>query len=150
MTVSHTAPGLWIGRFFVVDAREGDRAGLILNGMQYARLGLRRRAGAMELVSTTCTQPGATCSEQSRVALARAPASLYLRMSMGEGATARFSFSTDNVHFTPVGEPFVASKGRWVGAQIGLFSVGTYHGSAASNLDVDYFRVGRTVAHARR
>jgi hypothetical protein len=62
-------------------------------------------------------------------------------MNMGEGAVARFAYSTDNLSFTPVGEPFTVSKGRWVGAQVGLFSVGDKAGTAASSLDVDYFRV---------
>lgn len=120
------------------------------NGMPIrSRTGIRwPSAGATELVYTTCTQPAAACGEQPQVVLARAPAALYLRISMDQGARARFSFSTDKVRFTPVGEPFVASKGRWVGAQIGLFSVGTNHGSAASNLDVDYFRIGLATAHA--
>ena len=43
--------------------------------------------------------------------------------------------------FVAVGEPFSASKGRWVGAQVGLFSVGDTTGGTPSSLDVDYFRV---------
>jgi beta-xylosidase len=137
---------------FVVDTRvelraalDGDRAGLILNGLQYAWLGLRRRAGATELAYTVCTAPAARCSEETQVVLADAPSPLYLRLYMEEGATARFAYSVDKVNFTSVGTPFAASKGRWVGAQLGLFSVGT--GASASHLDVDYFRLtspGRT------
>jgi beta-xylosidase len=132
---------------FVVDthielagAREGDRAGLILNGMQYAWLGLRKLGGATELVYTTCTPAPGPCKENPTVVLPAAPASLYLRMTMAPGAVASFAYSLDNRRFVPVGAPFTASKGRWVGAQIGLFSVGTNPGPAASNLDVDYFR----------
>jgi hypothetical protein len=60
-------------------------------------------------------------------------------MSMAEGAVASFAYSLDNASFVPVGQPFTASKGRWVGAQVGLFSVGDKAGK--SSLDVDYFRV---------
>jgi hypothetical protein len=60
---------------------------------------------------------------------------------MAEGGVARFSYSTDNAAFIPVGAPFTVSKGRWVGAQVGLFSVGNTTGDTASSLDVDYFRV---------
>jgi beta-xylosidase len=123
------------------DAAEGDRAGLILNAMQYAWLGLRKTAGATELVYTTCTPAKERCKEASSVVLPSAPSTLYLRMNMGEGAVARFAYSTDNVKFTPVGEPFTVSKGRWVGAQVGLFSVGAKASTTPSNLDVDYFRV---------
>jgi beta-xylosidase len=135
---------------FVVDTRvelrdavDGDRAGLILNGLQYAWLGLRRRAGTTELVYAVCTAPPLStvrCSEETQVVLADAPSPLYLRLTMQEGGNARFAYSVDKVSFTPAGTPFLANKGRWVGAQIGLFSVGTNPGAATSNLDVDYFR----------
>jgi beta-xylosidase len=129
-------------RLELANPAEGDRAGLVLNGLQYAWLGLRRKEGMTELVYTTCMTPAGRCREQAQVLLANPPSPLYLRMHMAEGALARFSWSADNIRFTPAGEPFIAGKGRWVGAQIGLFSVGTKRDSAASNLDVDYFRVG--------
>jgi beta-xylosidase len=122
-------------------ARDGDRAGLILNAMQYAWLGLRKSGGATQLVYTTCTPAKVKCTESAAVVLPSAPAALYLRMNMAEGGVARFSYSTDNAAFIPVGAPFTVSKGRWVGAQVGLFSVGNTTGDTASSLDVDYFRV---------
>jgi beta-xylosidase len=121
--------------------RDGDRAGLILNAMQYAWLGLRKADGATQLVYTTCTQAKPRCTESTSVVLASAPASLVLRMQMAEGGVARFAYSTDNAGFVPVGAPFTVGKGRWVGAQVGLFSVGDRAGPEASSLDVDYFRV---------
>jgi beta-xylosidase len=124
----------------LVDPQEGDRAGLILNAMQYAWLGLRRRDGATQLVYTTCASQSGACRENAAVVLPAAPSSVYLRMSMAPGASASFAYSLDRIRYVPVGAPFTVSKGRWVGAQIGLFSVGTNPGSATSNLDVDYFR----------
>jgi len=123
--------------------RDGDRAGLILNAMQYAWLGLRKAGAATQLVYTTCTPVKPRCTESTRVVLASAPASLVLRMRMAEGGVARFAYGTGDGVFVPVGEPFTVSKGRWVGAQVGLFSVGDQagDGTQASSLDVDYFRV---------
>jgi beta-xylosidase len=121
------------------DAVEGDRAGLILNAMQYAWLGLRKGPDGTALVYTTCAPAKVTCKESGTVVLAKAPSTLYLRMNMAEGALASFSYSLDNDKFTPVGQPFAVSKGRWVGAQVGLFSVGDR--TSKSSLDVDYFRV---------
>jgi beta-xylosidase len=123
-------------------ARDGDRAGLILNAMQYAWLGLRKTGAATQLVYTTCLPAKVRCTESTSVVLASAPSMLYLRMTMTDGALARFAYSLDNASFVTVGEPFSASKGRWVGAQVGLFSVGDQSGGGApSSLDVDYFRV---------
>lgn len=123
------------------DAADGDRAGLILNAMQYAWLGLRKTAGVTELVYTTCTPAVLRCKEAASVVLPAAPSALNLRMSMADGAVASFSYSTDNVTFKPAGQPLKVSKGRWVGAQVGLFSIGEQAGAPASSMDVDYFRV---------
>jgi beta-xylosidase len=133
---------------FVVDTRvqlndavDGDRAGLILNAMQYAWIGLRKTGDATQLVYTTCTPAKMRCTESGTVVLDHAPSSLYLRMQMQEGAVARFSYSLDGASFVPAGQPFTVSKGRWVGAQVGLFSVGDKAGARPSSLDADYFRV---------
>jgi len=127
------------------DGADGDRAGLIVNAMQYAWLGLRKRGAATELVYTTCTPAKERCQEAGTVLLAAAPSSLYLRMQMADGALASFSYSLDNVNFVAAGQPLAISKGRWVGAQVGLFSInagsGNSAGAPASSLDVDYFRV---------
>jgi beta-xylosidase len=119
-------------------AAEGDRAGLIVNAMQYAWLGLRRKDGVNGLVWTICGPFGARCKEQSTVVLAPAPAALTLRVHMNEGAFVNFSYSLDGTTFKPAGSPFPVTRGTWVGAQVGLFSVGRQTGSW---LDVSNFQL---------
>lgn len=123
------------------DAREGERAGLIVNAMQYGWIGLRQTGGVMQLVSGACTPARERCREATTVLLSPAPAALHLRMTMAEGARARFWYSLDNVNFVAAGQPLEISKGRWVGAQVGLFSIGKQPATTTSSLDVDYFRV---------
>ena len=133
---------------FVVNTRvqlnggvDGDRAGLIVNAMQYAWIGLRKSGAATQLVYTSCTPAKLRCTESVSVVLEHAPDTVYLRMNMLEGAKASFAYSVDNVRFVPAGQPLAISKGRWVGAQIGLFAVGEKVGAKPSSVDVDYFRV---------
>lgn len=114
---------------------DGDSAGLVLNGLSYAWLGLRRHAGMTNLVLVRCDAAGA-CAETT------APANgepVRLRMEMAEGAVARFSYSLGQGPFKEAGPPFAASMGRWVGAQVGLFAATEPGGFA----DIDYFRVTR-------
>jgi beta-xylosidase len=142
LTQKPPAPAFVVNtRLQLNDANDGDRAGLIVNAMQYAWLGLRKSGDATQLVYTTCTPAKARCTESSSVVLARAPDVVYLRMTMAEGALATFAWSADNVTFVPAGQPLAISKGRWVGAQVGLFAVGERGGAQNSSLDVDYFRV---------
>ena len=43
--------------------------------------------------------------------------------------------------FKPAGEAFPVTRGRWVGAQVGLFSVGARTRTQRSYLEADYFNV---------
>ncbi len=123
------------------DAVEGDRAGLIVNALQYAWVGLRKRDGKTELVTTVCGPFGPRCKEESTVILADAPDALYLRMQMNEGAFVNFAYSVDNKEFKPAGAQFPVTRGTWVGAQVGLFSVGSQTRAQHSFLEVDYLRL---------
>jgi hypothetical protein len=60
---------------------------------------------------------------------------------MGEDGVARFAYSRDDVRLVEAAPPFAASMGRWVGAQMGLFSAGA--AGTRATADVDYFRVNR-------
>ncbi|MFL6658839.1 MAG: family 43 glycosylhydrolase, partial [Massilia sp.] len=111
----------------------GDTAGLIMNGLNYAWLGVR----ASQLVYAQCS--AGVCKEASVAQLPIAGAPVVLRMQVGEGGVTRFWYSLDQRNFAPAGTPFTATMGRWVGAQIGLFS----SGAPGAWADVDYFRVTR-------
>ncbi|NHZ43505.1 glycoside hydrolase family 43 protein [Massilia aquatica] len=130
---------------FTVDTRielsatqEGDRAGMVLLGMKYAWLGLRRAGAGSQLVLGLCEGNENACTEKDQLVAPVDGNAVYLRMTMADGV-ARFSYSLDNSRFVEAGQPFNASMGRWVGAQMGLFSAG----GAQAHADVDYFRVSR-------
>lgn len=63
--------------------------------------------------------------------------SAHLRIDVGAGGQTAFSYSQDGVNFAPAGTPFTAAMGRWVGAQIGLFSTG----AKGAYADIDYLRI---------
>lgn len=130
---------------FTVDTRielsatqEGDRAGMVLLGMKYAWLGLRRSGTGSQLVLGLCEGNENACTEKDQLVVPVDGNAVYLRMTMADGV-ARFSYSLDNSRFVEAGQPFKASMGRWVGAQMGLFSAG----GPQAHADVDYFRVSR-------
>jgi beta-xylosidase len=120
-----------------------QRAGLVLLGMRYAWLGLRRAGAETQLVFATCeapvAQPLVPCVEKVESLRAVAGGPVRLRMQVAAGGKVQFFYSLDQSTFTPAGQPLVAAPGRWVGAQIGLFSDGVP--GAAAYADVDYLRI---------
>lgn len=117
-------------------ARDGDRAGLVVNAIQYAWIGLRRSGNITELVWTVCGPFGLQAQEQTQVVLSPAPEALTLRLFMNEGAYVNFAYSVDGHAFHRAGSPFPVTRGGWVGAQVGLFALGE---SPGSWLDVENF-----------
>jgi hypothetical protein len=65
-----------------------------------------------------------------------------LRVEVAPGGLCTFSFSTDGEHFNPVGGPFTAAAGKWVGAKVGLFAAGAAGGlQPCGYADFDYIHV---------
>ncbi|HWM65402.1 MAG TPA: hypothetical protein VNO35_02350 [Steroidobacteraceae bacterium] len=61
--------------------------------------------------------------------------------NVSENAESRLSYSTDGTGFIDVGVPFTAKQGRWIGAKVGLFALGTVPVSEYGFADVDWFRI---------
>ncbi|MGO4381680.1 glycoside hydrolase family 43 protein [Pseudoduganella sp. RAF53_2] len=116
---------------------DGASAGLVMYGMDYAWLGVRRKDGTNTLVLASCLGAMTGCEEKTQASAPLSAATLSLRMKVEEGGRTQFSYSADGKRFTPIGAPFIAAAGRWVGARIGLFSIGPGY------LDVADFNVRR-------
>ena len=56
-------------------------------------------------------------------------------------ALCRFSYSLDGKVFVPLGGPFGATPGHWVGAKLGLFALAPPGAARAGHVDSDWFRV---------
>ncbi len=65
----------------------------------------------------------------------------YLRVRVTKDALSTFSYSTDGLKFTPLGEPFTARQGLWIGAKVGIFAVGLGQRQEFGYADFDWFRV---------
>lgn len=142
LTQKFPAPAFTVDTKIELRGDGAQRAGLLSLGIQYAWLGLRRSGTTTQLVLATCDTPAVDCKEHIEPLLALAPKPVYLRMQVTEGAMVQFSYSLDNASFAPAGKPFKAAAGRWVGAQVGLFSTVEAVGrTRASFVDIDYLRI---------
>ena len=120
--------------------KPGVAAGLLVMGADYAYIAVRRidDAFVLQQVRTLDARSGSDEEIIGEVELGGRN-EVLLRAEVGEGAGVRFSYSIDGTEFTPLGEPFQAVQGRWIGAKIGLFA--RREAGAAGYVDVDYFRL---------
>ena len=108
----------------VLDAtglQDGDQAGLILYGLDYATVGVRRRGTGLELVTSVyLSQAEALTARTDQTVTLAGTGQIWLRATVGAGARGRFSYSTDGERYLPLNLEFEARPGRWVGAKVGL------------------------------
>ena len=121
----------------------GERAGLAMFGRSYSWIGLEKTSVGVRLVQIVRNDADKGAAETASIGLAEAPLTIWLRLTAEplsvpadppdfrpywpsmlrwQNAKVRFSYSLDGTRYLPVGEPFMARQGQWVGAQIGLFA----------------------------
>jgi beta-xylosidase len=119
---------------------ESERAGLVVMGYDYAYVALRNTGSGSQLVQCECSDANGAPSLHEVVGASLAGESVYLRVSVGEGALCQFSYSKDGQAFTPIGRAFQARPGHWIGAKIGLFCINPNPGSSRGFADFGWFR----------
>ncbi len=117
-------------------------AGLIVMGLDYAYIALRRtdEGYALVLVRALGARDGADEETLAEVDLGER-ADVELRADVADGALVRFSYRLDGEQFIRLGEPFQAQQGRWIGAKIGLFALRAASDDGTAYADFDYFNV---------
>ena len=116
---------------------DGDSAGLIVFGYDYAWIGLKREQGAVVPVLAIRREAVKGAPQEEIVSSGTEAVPHYFRVTVREGGKCRFSSSADGVHFDNLGGEFTATVGRWVGAKVGVFA----SGSPGARADFDWVRV---------
>jgi beta-xylosidase len=114
----------------------GDRAGLIVMGLDYAYLAVRRTVNGAELVQMRARDADRGSVEEGTSVLVGTE-DVYLRVTVSSDAACQFSWSRDGTQYTPMGASFTAREGKWVGAKVGLFAIGPVAGGRGGHADFD-------------
>ena len=133
---------------------EGDRAGLIMMGHDYATIGLKLVDGKIVIEQSRCLEAMRKSNPEEVLASlpyqeSSEPVVVYLRCRIeqewnkGEQPRmfCRFSYSTDGKRFKELGEQFEAQAGHWIGAKIGFYVDAEIHKNDGGWSDIDWFRV---------
>lgn len=132
----------------------GERAGIIVEGYDYAALSLVSREDGIYLTEADCVKAnkGADETEVASVKIEDGK-ELYLRVQIrmvgakkpikkaDYKAEATFYYSLDGKKFTKFGRPFNVREGHWIGAKLGLFCTRDWVSNDSGWLDIDWFRI---------
>lgn len=120
---------------------DGERAGMVIMGMDYAYLSLVKRADGTFITYNTCSKADQGNRETEKIIGKAEGDAMYMRIEVSKGAKCKFSYSTDGTNFKDINESFVARPGKWIGAKIGLFCTRTVVTNDSGFADIDWFRV---------
>jgi beta-xylosidase len=119
----------------------GETAGLVVMGRDHATLAVRRTANGMELVQTRVSKGHEGGPEEIVQRVPLTSGDLQLRVTVREGTMCHFSYSLDGGRWEPIGEPFRADEGRWIGAKVGLFALAPEGAQRTGHAYFDFFRI---------
>ncbi|MBB2144515.1 family 43 glycosylhydrolase [Pedobacter sp. LMG 31464] len=120
---------------------ENEKAGLIVAGLSYANLAVKSKKEGLYLVYTTCKAADKGKLEKEETLIKLNSSTIYLSVTVSEGAKCQFSYSLDGDKFTNINDVFQAEPGKWIGAKVGLFCVREQQTNDAGYADFDWFRI---------
>jgi len=123
---------------------DDEETGLIVMGLDYAYLSVKKKAEGLFVSQTLVKDAESGAKGKESVAVALSGDTFYLRVKVSRNAVCSFSYSSDGIKFSPVGEAFTARKGKWIGARVGIFAVGPGKTREMGYADFDWFRVEKS------
>ena len=134
---------------------EQQTCGIIIMGLDYSALVLRRLGHEFHLLQLTCHDADrGKAHQETLLATLKATAAddtqyhpglhkdIWLRMSVA-GGKATFAYSEDGKHFTTCGETFTMREGKWIGAKFGYVAVEPDGKADRGWIDADWMRITR-------
>ncbi len=124
-----------------VDSLRNGRAGLIIMGLDYCTVTVAPYAERLEVQQHVRHDAGGSGDAIEMYSHPVGSRTIRLRVDVDSSATCSFSYSIDGVTFTPLEYTFNAREGKWIGAKVGLFCIGTGKLGQPACVDVDWFRI---------
>jgi beta-xylosidase len=107
-----------------------EESGLVITGRTFFALAIRKTSTGLQLLFR---QNGSDYVIANDV-----PSNARIKAQIREGGICSFCFSADGNGWKSLKESFRATAGLWIGAKIGIYSIGC--GEARGWADFDYFR----------
>lgn len=132
---------------------DGQYGGLIMMGLDYSALVVRRVGDEFQLQQLTCHSADKGKAETVDVIATLKPTAvdkidyqpaihedIYLRMSV-DGGKCRFAYSLDGKKYRDAGTEFKMREGKWIGAKIGYVAAEPGEKTNRGWISADWFRV---------
>ncbi|MBR1389313.1 MAG: glycoside hydrolase 43 family protein [Prevotella sp.] len=132
---------------------DGQSGGLIMMGLDYTALVVRRTGKAFQLVQMTCKAADKGNAQTEQVIATLKPTAedkidykpgihedIYLRLKVND-SKLKFAYSTNGKKFIDCGSEFQMKEGKWIGAKFGFIAAESDPKCDRGWVDADWIRV---------
>ena len=132
---------------------DGQMGGLIMMGLNYSALVVKRIGKEFQLLQLTCKDADKGQAQTEQLIATLKPTAedktdykpgihedIFLRLHV-DNSMLKFSYSLDGKKFKDCGEEFKMREGKWIGAKFGYVSVETNANADRGWIDADWIRV---------
>ncbi|WP_026754674.1 glycoside hydrolase 43 family protein [Sediminibacter sp. Hel_I_10] len=117
-----------------------EQVGFLIMGLDYSYLKFQQENGQLYLSQVVCKNADKNGEETVIGKTQIATNTVYLRVNVGKGGMCNFLYSLDNTNFKPIGDPFTAREGKWIGSKIGFLALREGVTNDSGSLDIDWIR----------
>ncbi len=121
----------------------GDQTGLVIFGESYSSIVVENIGSTLVVRQVTRQHASDGGDATASPAISLTGDTTYLRACVEKGAQVTFSYSSNGIDSRPLGDSFQATAGRWIGAKVGLFAIGSSTHEEYGYADYDWFRFSR-------
>lgn len=132
---------------------EGQTGGLIMMGMDYSALVVRRVGDGFQLLQQTCHAADKGSLQEEKLIATLQPTArdetdykpavhedIYLQLTVSNGLL-RYAYSMDGRKYTTCGEEFRMKEGKWIGAKFGFVAVEPDPKADRGWVEADWIRI---------
>ena len=119
----------------------GERAGLLVMGMDYAMLSIEKTKDGFSISQDECIGADKGKTEVKNETISARQSDVFFRVNVGTEAMCSFSYSLDGKKFIKIGKPFKAREGKWIGAKMGVFCSRPISNNDGGRREIDWFRI---------
>ena len=119
----------------------GERAGLLVMGMDYAMLSIEKTKEGFTISQDECIGADKGKTEVKNETISARQSDVFFRVNVGTEAMCSFSYSLDGKKFIRIGKPFKAREGKWIGAKVGVFCSRPISNNDGGRMEIDWFRI---------
>ena len=134
---------------------DGQMGGLIMMGLDYSALLLKRVGDEFQLLQATCQAADKGKPQRETLIVTLKPTAkdainyrpgihedIYLRLKVKD-SKLHFSYSLNGKKYTDCGEEFKMREGKWIGAKFGFIAVETDEKADRGWVEADWIRITR-------